>query len=324
MEKTFIARAEDYPGETWLADTRAIWPSFRDWFLSEGLEARPGVAACRAAIGRFMPEFVPLYDHLCSLLGEEETQKRCLGLYDPAPVFAGCTQGIWLGPEGPALLRNYDFGLDFVSGRIERTRWFGRRCIVMAEGGWGCLDGMNEDGLALSLTFGGRPATGRGFSLILVMRYVLETCQTVSQAAEVLTRIPIFMAQNVLLLDRTGDYALVHLGADREPAVVRALACTNHQEKVVWPEHAAAVATEARQARMLEVLVTAKTLEGAAQAMLSPGLYMTDFHREFGTVYTAVYRPAAGSVDYLWPGKRWNFSFRDFREGSYTHRYGGG
>lgn len=323
MEKTFTALAEDYPGDAWRQAQRDIWPAYRGWFLSEGLAARRTVADCRAAIGQHMPEFVPLYDHLCALLGEDEVQQRCLGLYDPPPVFAGCTQGIWLGPEGPALLRNYDFGLEFVTGRIERTNWSGRRCIAMAEGGWGCLDGMNEDGLALSLTFGGRPATGRGFSLILVLRYVLETCRTVTEAAAVLTRIPICMAQNVLLLDRAGDYALVHLGADREASVVRARVCANHQEKVVWPQHAAAVATEARHARMQQVLDTAPTLEEAMEAMLSPGLYMTDFARDFGTVYTAVYRPAEGRADYLWPGKRWQFGFGDFAEGHYTHRYGG-
>ena len=47
---------------------------------------------------------------------------------------------------------------------------------------WGLLDGMNDAGLAVSLTFGGRPVLGDGFGIPLVMRYVLETCEDVAEA----------------------------------------------------------------------------------------------------------------------------------------------
>ena len=46
----------------------------------------------------------------------------------------------------------------------------------------GCLDGMNEDGLVASLTAGGSFARGPGFSVILMLRYVLETCRGVDEA----------------------------------------------------------------------------------------------------------------------------------------------
>ena len=38
------------------------------------------------------------------------------------------------------------------------------------------------------------------------------------------------LSQNVTLLDRTGQFTTVFLGPDREPAVSRIPACTNHQE----------------------------------------------------------------------------------------------
>ena len=110
------------------------------------------------------------------------------------------TQGRWQGPERP---------------------W----------GGW--LDGMNEDGLVASQTFGGRPAQGQGFSLILILRYVLETCRTVDEAIAALIRIPIAQSHNVTLLDRSGAHATLFLGPDRAPAVTAELLCTNHQERVV-------------------------------------------------------------------------------------------
>ena len=41
---------------------------------------------------------------------------------------------------------------------------------------------MNDDGLAVSLTFGGRRVLGDGFGIPIVLRYLLETCGTVEEA----------------------------------------------------------------------------------------------------------------------------------------------
>ena len=50
----------------------------------------------------------------------------------------------------------------------------------MLDGGWGLLDGMNDAGLAGSLTFGGRFAQAPGVGIVIVLRYLLETCDTVA------------------------------------------------------------------------------------------------------------------------------------------------
>ena len=92
--------------------------------------------------------------------------------------------------------------------------------IAKAQRPWGgCLDGMNADGLVASMTFGGSPAQGRGFSIILMLRYVLETCRRVEQAIAALSRIPVAMAHNVTLLDRSGAHATLFLGPGRAPGV---------------------------------------------------------------------------------------------------------
>jgi Predicted choloylglycine hydrolase len=85
----------------------------------------------------------------------------------------------------------------------------------MREAFWGCLDGMNEDGLAVSLTFGGRKAHGPGIAMPMVLRYVLETCRSTKEAVAKLLAIPVPMAQNVTVLDRSGDVATVFTGCDR-------------------------------------------------------------------------------------------------------------
>jgi Acyl-coenzyme A:6-aminopenicillanic acid acyl-transferase len=144
----------------------------------------------------------------------------------------------------------------------------------MREAFWGCLDGMNEDGLAVSLTFGGRRAHGRGIAMPMVLRYVLETCRTTREAAAKLLAIPVPMAQNVTVIDRSGDVATVFTGTDRAPAVTSRILCTNHQEAVAWPEMAAASRTLEREAHLAHLVETrGMTLPRLAASFLEQPLY---------------------------------------------------
>jgi predicted choloylglycine hydrolase len=292
------------------------------WYLGKGRTPPPSSAECRAALREHMPELLPQYDRACALVGDDDRARQILSQYRPSPVFAGCSQAVWLGNDGPALVRNYDFSLDVVSDQFELTSWFGRKVIAKTQRPWGgCTDGMNEDGLAASLTFGGSPAMGRGFAVILMLRYVLETCRHVDDAVSALSRIPIAQSQNVTLLDRSGAYATLFLGPDRVPAVTADRVCTNHQETVVWPEHGAMSRTLARRDALVGLLAEpGMTLDLLAESLLAPPLYS----RWAGspTVYTAIYRPAEGRVDYLWPGKRWRQSIDHFVPGVYMHDYG--
>ncbi len=319
--KTFTATAEALPGPAWQAAFQSSWPATRDWYLKQGLEARPSEAEGRAQLARWMPELLPVYERVTAFAGDDPVARRCLTLWNPPPVIVGCSQGVWLGASGPALVRNYDFDPAICDGRIEMSAWFGRRCIVMSDAAWGCLDGMNEDGLVASLTFGGRPAQGIGFPVLLVLRYVLETCASLDEAVAVLTRVPITMAQNVTLLDAAGRHATLYLGADRAPAVSTARAVTNHQEAPVWPAADTAGCTVERQAAVARLLDEAPSLDAMAQGFLRPPLYNLDFEHRFVTLYSAVYRPAEGVVDYIWPGKTWRQGFGRFEEGSYRHQY---
>jgi hypothetical protein len=38
------------------------------------------------------------------------------------------------------------------------------------------------------------------------------------------------------------------------------------------------------------------------------------YEQAFGTLYTAAYAPASGTMDLLWPRERWRRSFSDFAE----------
>ena len=322
MLKRFVAEREERPDAAWLARFTAGRDEAERWYRGEGRAAPPTAAECRAALHQHMPELVPHYDRVCGLVGDDDVAHCILSHYRPPPVIGGCSQAVWLGDDGPALVRNYDFPLDIVSDRFEATSWSGRKVIAKAQRPWGgCLDGMNEDGQVVSTTFGGSPAQGCGFSIILMLRYVLETCRRVDEAVAALCRIPIALSQNVTLLDRSGAYATLFLGPDRAPAVSRVPACTNHQESVVWPEHAAMARTVERQQAVLAALDDpAMTLPDLIARFLESPIYSRWVRSP--TVYTAVYRPTEGQVDYIWPGKSWRQRFDRFEPGDYTHDYG--
>ena len=103
---------------------------------------------------------------------------------------------------------------------------------------WGVVDGFNESGLAVSLTFGGRSVVGNGFGVTIVLRYVLEFCDNVSEAISVLKRVPVHMTYNVTVLDKSGQFRTVFMSPDRDPVVRQSAATTNHQESVEWHQHA--------------------------------------------------------------------------------------
>ncbi|AWN45423.1 peptidase C45 [Methylobacterium terrae] len=316
-EKTFVAEREDRPGAGWLARFRGGRDEAARWYLGDGTVAPPSAAACRAALARHMPELVPAYDEACGLVGDDDLAHRVLSHYRPAAHRQGCSQAVWLGEDGPALVRNYDYPLPVITGRIERTAWSGRRVIAMGQRPWGgCLDGMNDDGLVASCTLGGIARRGEGFAIILMLRYVLETCGSVGEGIAALRRLPPSQIHNVTLLDRTGAHATILMGPRREPAVVPWRTCTNHQER------ASPASRSALRQRVLDEALAAPgaTLETLTARFFEPPLYSRK--AAFTTAYTALYRPAAGRVDYLWPGRRWSQSFDRFEEGAYTHDYG--
>ena len=155
MEMVFRSVAEAAPGPKWRALFEEHWPSYRQWFLSEGIEERPTYAQGLAKLKRHMPELLPTYERLCELSGGLDLQARFLGLYRPPAYLTGCSQVVWPGDE-PVLIRNYDYSPGLCEGLVLLSRWNGRAVLAMVDCLWGVLDGINDAGLAISLTFGGR------------------------------------------------------------------------------------------------------------------------------------------------------------------------
>ena len=293
---------EPQPGSNWEAAFAAMWPAYRAWWLKEGEWARPDLSTCRAMLDTWMPELGPTFERLVELAGGDPLAARFLTMYRPPGFVVGCSQAAFAGDGGPALVRNYDYPASRVEGIVYRTSWTGRRVIGMSDCLWGLLDGVNDAGLAASLTFGGRPAVGDGFGIPLVIRYVLEVCEDVESACRVLAKVPVHAVQNVTLLDRGGDFATVRLGPDRDPEVLTVPVATNHQHRGDWPEYERAVGTFERERRLLELLRTpGMTTDRLVHAFLEEPLHRDGSANGFGTLYTAVYFPTTGRAEYRWP-----------------------
>ena len=272
---------------------------------------------------RHMPELLGAWERLVELAGGGDLAARMLSLYHPPPLVSGCSQAVFAGPE-PVLVRNYDFDPELLEGVVYASELTGRRVLGMSDCLWGLLDGMNEDGLAVSLAFGGRRTVQEGFGIPLVVRYLLETCATTAEAVATLGRLPVQAAYNLTLLDRGGVAATARVAPGRAPVLGPAAVATNHQEIVEWEEHARVTASVEREARMLELLADPATAERAfVGAFLASPLHSHAYGSGFGTLYTAVHRPAAGTVEYRWPGAAWRQSLDAFEEGSRTVRLSG-
>ena len=202
--------------------------------------------------------------------------------------------------DGPALVRNYDLDPALNEGRLFASAWLGREVVGMVDGLAGLADGMNAAGLAVSLAFGGRPVVGRGFGVPLIVRYLLEVCADVPDAVEALRGLPCHMAYNLTLIDRRGAHATVLLAPDR-PAD-RDRGAVRHQPPARRRVAAARAAVADARARGLPRAGAAGPgagLRGAAPRCSSRRRCTAAAMRlGFGTVYTAVYRPVEGRMQY--------------------------
>lgn len=76
-------------------------------------------------------------------------------------------------------------------------------------------DGVNEHGLAVALTFIYPTKIAAGLNAGMLVRYLLEKCQTTSQAIQALQKLPIASAQTITLADKNGDIAIVECNCDK-------------------------------------------------------------------------------------------------------------
>ncbi|HEA51373.1 C45 family autoproteolytic acyltransferase/hydolase [Marinobacter antarcticus] len=325
LPTTFRARKIEKIDTQWQAAFNDYWPAYKVWY---GQKKRDDINPSALKQGQrqlaaVMPEMQPLYERFLEATNDCPVAAQFLTGYQPPAYLVSCSQAVLLNDE-PLLIRNYDLSPDISENLLSQSNWLGQEVIGTNECLWGLNDGMNKSGLVASLTFGGSNKVGKGFGIPFIMCYVLQTCENVKQAIKVLQRIPSHMAYNVTLVDRQGDFATVMLAPDQPAIVTRERCITNHQTKVTWPQQAVFSKTLERK-QFLDELLTGDTMseQPLRNAFLAPPLLSGNYTQQFGTVYTAVYKPLSGTMAYHWPGeKAWQHGFADFRETTKTVRLG--
>lgn len=306
---TMYGIREDTPGTRWQLLFESTWPAYRRWYACEGLDRRPDLATCTEALRRHMPELVPTWKQLAALAGDDELAARMLSLWDPPAFEPGCAQLALQHPQR-VLIRNYDYSPALFEQVVYSSRFAKRRVIGTGDCLWGLLDGMNDDGLVVSFTFGGRPGSGRGFGISLVVRYLLEVCATVKSARAVLERVPVSMTYNLTISDRSGATVTAFVAPGSRPAFFDTPLATNHRGLVPeYPERARVLNSVGRQDELIRLVQSAPDAQRATAAFLRKPLYNQAYSRGFGTLYTAVYLPEADVVEYHWPDSSWRRSF---------------
>lgn len=315
MQLHFNAVSEPgLPGKKWQKLYNTHWAAYKLWIDSKENTASPDLKTSQAALRKHMPEMWPTYKHLCKLAKADDVAAKFLTGYQPPAYISACSNAVLSG-ERIQLVRNYDYHPDLIEGTQLLSAWNGKKVIATSDCLMGALDGMNEDGLAISLTFGGRKIVGVGFGIPFILRYVLEFCRNVEEAVAALVRIPSHMSYNVTVVDKIGNFKTVRLAPDKEPVITDAAFTTNHQEAIDWPENAAFNKTLERSA-FLEKLLAKKGMDAItiADSFLQKPLYNTLFQEGFGTLFTAVYKPAEGIVEMRWPNVKIHQSFDGFQE----------
>jgi predicted choloylglycine hydrolase len=219
------------------------------------------------------------------------------------------------------LLRNYDYPPLLCDTTVLASSWHGARVMAMSDCVWGALAGINEHGLSVAISFGGRSVVGEGFGIGLVIRYVLEFARSVPEALELLGRVPVQLSYNVALVDASGLSAIAYVAPDRELVVSGATTTANRQGATEWPEHAEFCHTVQREEAMISAVNDPQaSLEALAARFLSPPIYRPTDASTWGTVYTAVYDCDERTLSLRWPDEAWTLSLANFTEGACERR----
>jgi predicted choloylglycine hydrolase len=212
------------------------------YFSSEG-ERFLAMTAAAAFEKQMLPEHLDEIRALAKESGVEPGQMLLAQCFLDLSPMTGCstvTLPASAAPDGVARFgRNLDFPSFNVADKLTVVQVYrpeGRNAFMAV--GWpgltGVLSGMNEHGLALAnmeVKRGMRLPTAMPY--ILLYRTVLEQCGTTEEAIELIRRTPRQSANNLMVMDASGDRAVIEITpagvhVRRAPADA-ALVSTNHQ-----------------------------------------------------------------------------------------------
>lgn len=320
MTLTFDAVQEAEAGPKWVARWQRSWPAYEAWFIANGGDTGPNRIACRAAMERYMPELVAVYDRLVRLAGGSDRAARFLSTWCPPTYLGGCSLAALADQQEVRLVRNYDLSPELNEGLLLHSTWTGRPVMGMVEFLWGLSDGINDAGLSIALAYGGRSQSATGFGITTILRYVLETCETVAQAIAALRRVPSHMAYNLVLADASGRTASLELSPGGGVKLMPNAIATNHQSGPEKADRPGFTRSFERRGHLARMKATPLDLN---VRFLSAPLIQDRYAQGFGTLFTAEYDPKRRSLGLTLKGQRWDQTLDGFEEGQRVVDYSG-
>jgi predicted choloylglycine hydrolase len=220
MRLEFDAISEATPGPKWRRIFVQSWPGWREWQRRKAQGPKPSLAECERALGRYMPELLPVWRRMVELTGENEAAARFLSFWCPPRYLVSCSQAALIDEQGPFLIRNYDLDPAVNEATILHSAWNGasghgygrgdrRRCRRHQRIRAGSFPDLRSHQRRSGLRYSARCA------------YLLEVCNDAQDAVEALRSVPCHMSYNVTVMDSSGKFATVFLSPDR-PAIVSA------------------------------------------------------------------------------------------------------
>lgn len=209
--------------------------------------------------------------------------------------------------------RSYEWGFndDF---RLVTTRVQGRAAhLGFSLLFFGRIDGMNEHGLVVTMSAGAPmvPVKEDGIRFWAVIRTLLDRCESVDHALEVLAKIPISFNLNLLLADKSGQAALVEIacshravrriGPGSETAVLLSTNHFNHPDMMPY-DQGRMWQSVARYQALDRALCSGQPIgkEDIRSVLSNPlpdGVCCHYYQDGLGTLWSAIYDVTAGEVE---------------------------
>src|SRR4030095_16808052 len=100
MRLQFDAISEATPGPKWQRMFAQSWPGWREWQQRKTTGEGPSLTECERALGRYMPELLPVWKRMIELTSENEAAARFLSFWCPPPYLVSWSQGVLLHRTG--------------------------------------------------------------------------------------------------------------------------------------------------------------------------------------------------------------------------------
>ena len=217
---------------------------YLDVYIGSGAKRFIALGAAKLFESHFLPEHLAEVDALAKRESMDEREAVLAQCFlDLSPMAAACSTITLPGSAARDHVARFGRNLEFRSLGVADK--FSTVFVYKPEGrfkfasvGWpgmiGVLSGMNEHGLALANMEVSRGVRVPGaMPYTLLYRMVLERCRTVAEAIDLVERTPRQTANNLMLMDASGDRAVLEITPDsvtvRRAADTQPLISTNHQ-----------------------------------------------------------------------------------------------